>query len=110
MPIEVAKALGRAGEMRRGIDVSLPKRSIESLTGTAARRYPDRITDTAIEEVKNRKTVYNSAQLRDYAMWAKRTSRDFDLIVRENTHVSRNLWKMAGENRRFNILKLLPRR
>lgn len=81
-----AKALGRAGEAAVGIWGSKVGIKVGGKT-----RFPDRITKSTLEEVKNVKHLSFTSQLRDYSTFAKQNSLDFILYTRPNTIISRPL-------------------
>jgi len=68
---------------------------IPSMTGTAAYRIPDALTDTALTEVKNVASLSYTNQLRDFYWYASFTGRSFKLIVRANTILSPRLQMMV---------------
>jgi len=99
-----AARLGREGERAAG--VVGPKSGI-LINGRM--RFPDEITPTTIKEVKNVGKQGWTSQLRDYADLARSEGKTFELWVRQNTQVSRNL--RAAEIRGDVIIKKeLPRR
>jgi len=65
------------------------------MTGTAAYRIPDALTDTALTEVKNVASLSYTNQLRDFYWYASFTGRSFKLIVRANTILSPRLQMMV---------------
>jgi hypothetical protein len=73
---------GRLGETLAGIPDS-PKEAIDSITGTASRRFPDRDTATRVIEVKNRTSIRLTNQLRDYMEYAAREGKMFVLRTRK---------------------------
>lgn|GEM_PF-2324644 len=87
---------GKAGETQYGVDD--PKKKIVSLSGMATKRYPDKVTDTAIHEVKNAKKVRLDSQLKDYILYAKQKDIDFILVVRRNSKVDSSIEKYAKKN------------
>ncbi|MCC6471173.1 MAG: hypothetical protein IT563_22855 [Alphaproteobacteria bacterium] len=82
-----AISLGRAGEEAVGIAANVPKVDIR-IPGTSTIRYPDRLTQTALDEVKNVSKHSYTQQLRDYAAYALSTDRIFNLFVRPTTVLS----------------------
>jgi len=99
-----AARLGREGERAAG--VVGPKSGI-LINGRM--RFPDEITPTTIKEVKNVGRQGWTSQLRDYADLARSEGKTFELWVRQNTQISRNL--RAAEIRGDVIIKKeLPRR
>lgn len=51
-------------------------------------RIPDGVTPTTVSEVKNVASLSYTQQLRDFAQYAQRTGRSFDLYVRPTTRLS----------------------
>ena len=97
-----ARALGEAGEAAAGIVKNTER--IPSATGTAAFRVPDGLTATTLTEVKNVARLGLTNQLRDFAAFAKATGREFDLVVRSTTELSKPLQdfiRTEGINVRF---------
>ena len=97
-----ARALGEAGEAAAGIVKNTER--IPSATGTAAFRVPDGLTATTLTEVKNVARLGLTNQLRDFAAFAKATGREFDLVVRSTTELSKPLQdfiRAEGINVRF---------
>jgi len=82
----LARELGKAGE--EAVGIAGPKHAIPSLTRTAARRIPDRMTTTTIEEVKNTARVTLTNQLRDFHQWAQYNGLQFILHVRSDAVIS----------------------
>ena len=80
-------AIGRLGEARLGIEAG-GKTAIESLTKTAARRFPDKLDDLILTEVKNVKSLSFTNQLKDFYLYADATGREFILYVRPTTKLS----------------------
>ena len=64
---------------------------IPSDTGTAAYRVPDRLTADVMTEVKNVRRLGFTSQVQDFNYYAVRTGRRFDLVVRQNTRLTREL-------------------
>ncbi len=79
--------LGRLGETLAGIPRGA-KPQIRSLTGTASRCFPDEVTKNYLKEVKSRKYVSLTNQLKDYMLYAKDKSKKFILQTRRNTQIS----------------------
>lgn len=52
---------------------------------------PDAETATAVYEIKDAKNVYNTKQIQAERIHAKKTGKQFFIIVGENTHVSKNI-------------------
>jgi hypothetical protein len=97
---------GLEGEDLAGI-IQAAKVRIPSLTGTAAYRIPDELTDIALTEVKNVASLIYTNQLRDFYWYANATGRSFNLIVRVDTILSSRLGVMA-EAGVINIEQILP--
>lgn len=97
---------GLEGEDLAGIDPAAKVR-IPSMTGTAAYRIPDELTDTALTEVKNVASLSYTNQLRDFYWYANSTGRSFNLIVRETTIFSSRLQSMVDAGV-VNLDRLLP--
>lgn len=81
-----AMRLGREGERAAGITGSKVGVVINGRT-----RFPDEITTTTVKEVKNVARQGWTRQLRDYADLARSEGKTFELWVRQNTRLSRNL-------------------
>jgi hypothetical protein len=81
-----AVRLGREGEIAAGI--TGPKVGV---TINGRLRFPDEMTPTLIKEVKNVGRQGWTRQLRDYADLARSEGKTFELWVRENTILSRNV-------------------
>jgi len=82
--IRLNNAVGRVGEAQRGIQAQ-GKRAIRVADRI---RYPDRITRTTVEEIKNAKRLSYTRQLRDYQQWASMNNRKLVVHVRRNTELS----------------------
>jgi hypothetical protein len=80
-------ALGRSGEEAVGIPANAPKSGI-TVAESGTTRYPDRLTRTTIEEVKNVKYQALTQQLRDYLAHAQNNDLTFILHVRPDTKYS----------------------
>ncbi len=78
-----ARALGAAGERAAGI--TGPKTGI-MINGKM--RFPDAITESALIEVKNVKSLNFTKQLRDYQTIAQQRNLNFILYTRANTTLS----------------------
>ncbi|WP_390896941.1 putative toxin [Rubinisphaera margarita] len=72
--------LGKVGEAFSGIEKNTKKIKVNGRN-----RIPDGLTDDVISEVKNVRRLSYSRQLRDFADYAKQTSRRFELHVPEGT-------------------------
>ncbi|MFC3356022.1 putative toxin [Sphingobacterium zeae] len=83
-----ARRLGQAGEQAVGI--SGPKVGVE-IGGKM--RFPDRLTASTLEEVKNVKTQSFTRQLRDYLNYSQSTNREMILYTRKTTTLSGPLQK-----------------
>lgn len=88
---DVARKLGKEGEVAEGI--TNPKKQIESISGTATRRFPDELLhdERILKEVKNVSTLSYTNQLKDFNLWAQREGYDFVLAVREGATLSKPL-------------------
>ncbi len=83
-----ARALGIAGEEAVGIT--------EAKVGIKMgdkMRFPDRLTKSTLEEVKNVKSQSFTRQLRDYLNYSQQTGRDMILHTRPTTGLSGPLQK-----------------
>lgn len=87
--IALSRKLGKAGEKAVG-DIGKKKR-IESLTGTAKFRVPDGMTTTTLSEVKNVAKLSYTRQLKDFNLFAQKNKLKFDLYMRSNTQITKNL-------------------
>ena len=74
------RALGRAGE--EAVGITEPKTGIR-INGRM--RFPDRVTDEVLTEVKNVKRLSYTRQLRDYVAYAQQTGRTVELWIRPST-------------------------
>lgn len=83
---ERARALGMAGE--NAVGLTGPKTAIQVGGKT---RIPDKLTATALIEVKNVKTLSYSSQLRDFQNYAQQNTLTYLLYTRQNTILSRPL-------------------
>jgi hypothetical protein len=86
-----SRAVGRAGEDQvPGVKNTT---RIQSYTGSAKYRVPDRFNATAqtIGEVKNVARLSFTSQLKDYALWAEQHEYQFTLWVRPSTELSPSL-------------------
>ena len=79
--------LGRLGEEAVGIPANAPKPSIK-IPESGVTRYPDRLTQETIEEVKNVKYLAFTQQLRDYLAHAQNNDLTFILHARPDTTYS----------------------
>ena len=98
--------LGRFGEEAVGIPANAPKPSIK-ISESGATRYPDRLTETTIEEVKNVKYLAFTQQLRDYLSHARNNDLTFILHTRPEATYSGPLQQLidAGQIK----LRYIPR-
>jgi hypothetical protein len=64
---------------------------IPSMTGTAAYRVPDALSDVVLTEVKNVSRLGLTPQIQDFMYYATQTGRRFDLYVRQGTVLTREL-------------------
>jgi hypothetical protein len=85
----VIRQLGRTGEEAAQIVKNTQR--IESLSGTATFRVPDELTATTLKEVKNVAKLDFDAQIRDSLHYSIMTNREFILVVRSDTQLSRPL-------------------
>jgi RHS repeat-associated protein len=76
--------IGAAGEFAAGIDANAPKVGIQ-IPGTTTIRYPDRLTSTALDEVKNVARLSNTQQLQDFLIYAQENNLTFNVWVRPST-------------------------
>ena len=70
---------------------------IASLTGTAAYRVPDALTAKSLIEVKRVAKLGLTNQLKDFAAFARETGREFVLVVRKDTVLTKELEKTAAD-------------
>ncbi|MCP3881353.1 MAG: hypothetical protein GY701_23620 [Sulfitobacter sp.] len=104
-----ARQLGVEGEVLAGIDPNVVKTRIPSLTGSANYRVPDALTDSVLTGVKNVQRLGYTSQIQDFSYYATQTGRQFDLVVRENTVLTRELQdivNMTGSP--INVIRGLP--
>jgi hypothetical protein len=78
---------GRAGEEAVGIPANAPKPSIR-IPNSGTVRFPDRITQETLEEVKNVQYLALTQQIRDYLAHAQANQLTFILHVRPETKYS----------------------
>jgi hypothetical protein len=90
--------LGRLGEEAVGIPAHAPKPSIKVLE-SGLTRYPDRLTRTSIEEVKNVQYLALTKQLRDYLAHAENNELTFVLHLRPETKYSGPLRALIDADR-----------
>jgi RHS repeat-associated protein len=83
---------GLGAEVEYGI--TAPKRSIDSLTGTATRRFPDEITETTMTEIKNVAHLNRTNQIMDMHLWAEQEGLQFTIVTRPNTTFSAPMQEM----------------
>jgi Restriction endonuclease fold toxin 7 len=98
--------LGRLGEEAVGIPANAPKPSIQ-IPESGVIRYPDRLTEKTIEEVKNVKYLAFTQQLRDYLAHAIDNDLTFILHARPETTYSGPLRQLIDADQIK--LKLIPR-
>jgi hypothetical protein len=79
--------VGQEGEEAVGIPQSAPKPSIK-ITSSDATRYPDRVTELTLEEVKNVKRQALTQQLSEYLEYAQENGLTFILHTRPDTVLS----------------------
>ncbi len=89
---------GRAGEDAVGIPANAPKPRIW-IPGSGRTRYPDRLTQETIEEVKNARYLALTQQIRDYLVHAEDNGLTFILHVRPGVEYSRPLKKLIDARR-----------
>jgi hypothetical protein len=80
-------AAGRAAEAVVGIPANAPKPSIR-IPGSTALRFPDRLTEDTLEEVKNVQYQALTQQIRDYLAYAQANQLTFILHVHPETKYS----------------------
>jgi hypothetical protein len=90
--------LGRLGEEAVGIPAHVPKSGIK-IVESGITRYPDRLTRTTIEEVKNVGYLALTGQLRDYLAHAENNGLTFILHVRPKIEYSRPLQRLIDAGR-----------
>ncbi|CAM3937077.1 RHS repeat-associated core domain-containing protein [Kibdelosporangium persicum] len=105
---EAANLLGKAGENWAGVKQK-GKVAIPSLTGTSknGRRIPDALTATTLTEIKNVGRLNYTNQLKDFVLYAKQKGLQFDLVVRQNTRLSKPLQEQV-DNGSINLIRSLP--
>jgi hypothetical protein len=86
-----SRALGIAGE--KAVGITGPKTAIQVAGRT---RVPDRITQTALEEVKNVKHLNLTRQLSDFNTYSHLNNLDFILYTRPNTTFSKPLQQLIN--------------
>ena len=104
--LRLSAELGRLGEEAVGIPAHAPKPSIK-ISESGLTRYPDRLTELTIEEVKNVKYLAFTQQLRDYHAYAQNNDLTLILHARPDTTYSGPLRQLidAGQIE----LKYIPR-
>ncbi|OLR92374.1 hypothetical protein BJP25_20000 [Actinokineospora bangkokensis] len=102
--IRANAAAGKAFEQALGL--SGPRQAIPSLTGTAARRFPDGLNAATkvLSEAKNVKNLGYTNQLKDYVAYAQANGYRFDLYVRPGTTLSPSL-QNAVNNGLINVIR-----
>ena len=94
-------AKGRAGEMASGLVKNT--RHIPSLTGTAAYRIPDGLTDTILAEVKNYSgTLSYTNQLKDFVLYSQKNGLEMHLYT--NARLTGPLQKAVDDG----LIQLFP--
>jgi RHS repeat-associated protein len=83
---------GLEAEIEYGITAS--KRSIDALTGTALRRFPDEITETTMTEIKNVAHLNRTNQIVDMHLWAQQEGLQFTIVTRPNTTFSKPMQEL----------------
>ncbi len=76
--------VGAAAEAAVGVDASIAKVGIQ-IPETTTIRYPDILTATTLEEVKNVARLANTQQLQDYLLYAQENNLTFNVWVRPST-------------------------
>jgi RHS repeat-associated protein len=108
LPAGVVQAwrLGRAGELAAGITKNTQR--IASLTGSAAYRIPDMLSEAQrlLVEVKNVGYLAYTTQVRDFALWAAQQNYAFELVVRPSTTLSGPLQQAVSSG--SVIIRTLP--
>lgn len=87
--MEQVRLVGQQGEAAVGI--TEPKTKIDSITGKATCRYPDKVTNTQLIEVKNVKYQSYTSQIEDYHLYAKKNNLEFILYTREDTVLAKRI-------------------
>jgi len=85
---------GRAAEEAVGIPANAPKPSIR-IPGSGRWRFPDRVTEKTLEEVKNVQYLALTQQIRDYLAYAQANQLRFILHVHPNTEYSGPLQQLV---------------
>ena len=80
-------SIGKAEEKMARINQSAKKPI--NVNGTI--RIPDELTSSTLKEVKNVKYISNTRQLKDFATYAKDTSRSLELWVRPTTKIAQTV-------------------
>jgi hypothetical protein len=80
-------AAGRMAEEAVGIPANVPKPGIK-IPGSNVIRFPDRLTITRLEEVKNVKYLALTQQIRDYLAYARANMLTFILHTHPETKYS----------------------
>ena len=88
--IRANKRAGDAFEAALGI-ASRGKTAIPSISGTAARRFPDEMTDLVLREAKSGSNIKLTNQIQDFIDYAKDNGRQFILEVRESAKIDQRL-------------------
>jgi hypothetical protein len=96
-------AAGRAAEAAVGIPANAPKPSIK-IPGSTVRRFPDRLTTTRLEEVKNVQYLALTQQIKDYLAYAQANGLIFILHVHPETKYSGPLQDL------FNAGQIIPKK
>ena len=100
------KAADAAKAMKRGIEsekrvlkeigeVKNTKAETVRLKGTkeTVTTIPDAVTDTKVIEIKDAKAVYNTKQIRAEQEFAKKSGKQFELIIGEKTYLPKKIEK-----------------
>lgn len=97
---------GIRGEDLAGVSQAAKVR-IPSMTGTAAYRVPDALTETTLTEVKNVAYQSYTSQLQDFYRYSVSTGRIFQLVVRQGTELSGPLESLVNSPD-VDLLRTLP--
>ncbi len=95
------RELGKAGEsiVKSAFKLSddVAQLTIPSLTGTKNFRKADFLTATTLFEVKNIKGLSNTSQLKDLLKFAEQGGKEFVLVVRKETQLSKPLQELVDK-------------
>lgn len=96
--IAANKRAGDALEALLGISAR-GKKAIPPPSGTAARRFPDELTETVLREVKSGGNIRLTSQLQDFMDFAQETGRQFVLEVKETARIDQRLLDLEEAGR-----------